>query len=207
MRYVLICGLVSGVALVSWLLAGRRLVTVLDRVTLLVVERPVVDRVIYESGTLELGGKRLDLMNPAFTRMAEVFLDSSGRAILESGGRQLPLGPGRAVPYIGGLTKFEFTQEAGDQVLLTVEHSRLAWPTPLEMNFMTGYAPSRRRNVYVRLRWTKLSGSKLHILWKTGQAYYGRDGWSPPRIESVTDGLIQLQIQESESAKSQRPKN
>jgi len=46
---------------------------------------------IYESGTLELGDKHFDLMNPAFTRVAEVSLAFSDRGVLTSGGRQFPL--------------------------------------------------------------------------------------------------------------------
>jgi hypothetical protein len=90
--------------------------------------------------------------------------------------------------------KLEFTKDTGDEVMLTVEQSRIAWPTPFAMNFMTGYSASRKRNVYLRLLWTKLSGSKLDMLWKTEQGYYSRDGWLPPQVESVTDGLIQVYI-------------
>jgi hypothetical protein len=197
LRHVLICGLLFGVALVSWLLAGRRLVTLLDRVTLVQVDHVGVERLIYESGTLELGGKRVYLSNSSFARVAEISMDSSGRAVLESGGRRFPLGPGRLVSYSGSAPKFQFTEDTGDEVLFTVEQSRLAWPTPLEMNFMTGYSASRKRNVYLRLRWTKPGGAKLHMVWKTEQGYYSRDGWLPPHIETVTDGLIHVSIQEA----------
>jgi len=197
LRYLLICGLLFAIALVTWLLAGKRLVSVLDRLTLVGVDHPDMKRVISEGGDLELGGKHLDLMDPAFARVAEISLSSSGRVVLESGGRRFPLGPGHSIPHIGGVPKFEFTQDPGDEVLFTVEQSRLAWPTPFETNFMTGYSPSRKRNVYLRLRWIKPSGAKLELLWKTEQSYYQRDGWLPPRIERVTDGLIHINIRDS----------
>jgi hypothetical protein len=196
LRYVVICGLLSGVALASCLLAGRRLVTLLDRVSLVVVERRGVDGLIYKGGTLELAGKRLDLMNAAFARPADLSLDSSGRVFLESGGRQFLLGPGRPAASTRGAPTIEVTKDTGDEVLFTVEQSRVAWPTPFEMNFMTGYSASRKRNVYFRLRWTKPGGSKLCRLWKTEQGYYRRDGWLPPQIESVMDGLVEVKIQE-----------
>jgi hypothetical protein len=60
-----------------------------------------------------------------------------------------------------------------------------------------GYAASRKRNVYLRLHWTKLSGAKLEMLWKTEQGYYWRDGWLPPRIESVTNGLVHVNMRET----------
>lgn len=169
----------------------------LDRVTLVLADHRSVEHLTYEDGTLEVGGRHLDLQNPVFVRVAELSLSSSGRAVLESGGRQFVLGPGHLVPDSGGLQKLAFTKDTGDKAVFTVEQSRFAWPTPFEMNFMTGYAPSRKRNVYLRLRWTKLNGAKLDIVWKTGQSYYSRDGWLPPRIESVTDSLVYVHIHES----------
>jgi len=78
-------------------------------------------------------------------------------------------------------------------------------PRLSKMNFMTGYAPSRKRNVYLRLRWTKRSGAKLEMVWKTEQGYYQRDGWVPHRIESVTDGLIHVNIQDNGNSNAQPP--
>jgi hypothetical protein len=197
LRYVLICGLLSGIALVSWLLAGRQLVTLLDQITLVVVDRRGVDRLIYKSGTLELGGMQLDLTSPAYARIAELSLTSSGHLVLDSGGQRFSLGLGYSISDINGVPEFECTKDEGDEVLLTIEQSRLAWPTPFEMNFMTGYSSSRKRNVYFRLRWTKVSGSQLKMLWKTEQGYYQRDGWLPSKIEGVTDGLIHVSMQEA----------
>src|SRR5262249_47953150 len=97
----------------------------------------------------------------------------------------------------GGLLKFEFAKDPGDEASLIVDQSRLAWPTPFETNFMTGYVPSRKRNVYFELRWTKLSGAKLTMLWKTEQGYYRRDGWMPPRIVAVAGGLVRVDIHEA----------
>src|SRR5689334_18975928 len=39
----------------------RRLVTLLDRVTLVVIDHRSVDRLIYDGSTLQVGGKHLDL--------------------------------------------------------------------------------------------------------------------------------------------------
>jgi hypothetical protein len=202
LRYLVICALLFSVGLVSWgiltwLLAGRRFVNLLDRVTLALVESPAAEHLVFESGNIELGGKSLTLENPAFKWAAQVSLSSSGHVVLESGGRRFPLGPGNSLPNIGGVPKFEFAKDPGDEVLFTVQQSRVAWPTPYETNFMTGYVASRRRNVYVRLRWTKLSGAKLDMLWKTDQGYYRRDGWRPPRIEGVAGGLIRVKIREA----------
>jgi len=197
LRYVWICGALCAVALFSWLLAGRRIVTLLDGVSLAVVERLGVERMVYESGTLELGGKHLDLTDRTFARVAEIALSSTGSVVLESGGRRFALGPGHTVPHAGNVPRVEFIKGEGDEVVFTGEQSRVAWPTPFDMNFMTGYSPSRRRNVYFRLRWSKPSGAKLEMLWRTEQAYYSRDGWLPFHVESITDGLMRVSIQGS----------
>lgn len=198
MRHLLIYGLVSVTALVCWLLAGRRLVTLVDGVSRARVYDVGLEGVIYDDGILELGGKHLDLRNPAFVRLAEVSLDAGGRAGLESGGQRFPMGPGRPLPHIGRMPRFECTKDAGDEIRFTVEHSRMAWPTFFELNFMTGHAPMWKRNVYLRLRWTKRNRTKLELLWKTEQSYYSQDGWSPPHIEAVLDGLIYIRIVEPE---------
>jgi len=202
LRYLLICVLLFGAGLGCWMLEGRCIVALLDRVTLVRIEFPALQHLVYDTGTLELGGKRLDLMTPAAAWAGELTLSSSGRVLLESGGRRFSFGPGHRVPSIGGLPKFEFAGDPGDEASLTVEQSRLAWPTPFETNFMTGYVASRRRNVYFRLRWTKLSGAKLNMLWKTEQGYYRRDGWMPPRIEGVAMGLTRVDIEEATGLES-----
>lgn len=190
LRNVLIIGLACSLALIGWVLAGRLIVTFLDRFTRTVVDRPQVERLAYDGGTLEVGGRRLDLMSPTYDRVAEVSRTPEGTVILRSGGKGFRLGLVQSAGNARDMAHFDFAADQGDQVLLSVEHSRLAWPTPFEMNFMTGYSASRKRNVYVRLRWMKASGAKLEMLWKTEQGYYARDGWLPPTVEAIMSGLI-----------------
>jgi hypothetical protein len=197
LRYLLICVLLFGTVMISWLLAGRRIVTALDRITLAWIDVPALEHLVFDAGTLELGGRRLDLMTPAGAWAGDVSLSSRGRVVLESGGRRFSFGPGHSVPSMGGLPKFEFVEDPGDEASLTAAQSHLAWPTPFETNFMTGYVPSRKRNVYFRLRWSKRSGAKLTMLWKVEQNYYRRDGWMPPHIEGVAMGLTRVDIEEA----------
>jgi hypothetical protein len=197
LRYLLIGVLLFGVGFVSWQLAGRRIVTLLDRVTLAQIEFAALGRSVYDLGALQLCGKSLDLMDPAFRWVGDVSLNSSGRVVLESGGRRFTFGPGRIIAAVGGVPTLEFNQDPGDEASLIVEQSRFAWPTPFETNFMTGYVRSRKRNVYFRLHWTKLSGAKLTMLWKTVQNFYQRDGWMPPQVQGVAGGLTEVDIQEA----------
>jgi hypothetical protein len=70
-----------------------------------------------------------------------------------------------------------------------MEQRRLAWPTPFETNLVTGYAPSRKPEHLSSAALDQLSGAKLELLRKIEESYYRRDGWLPPRIESITDGI------------------
>lgn len=197
MRNVLLYALGCLALLLTWLAAGRYLVTLLDQITLTTVERRNLEHLLYTDGVLDLAGTHVDFYNSTYTPLAELSLSPSGQVILKSGEKQFLLGPGSVLPESHGWPKFEFTKDAGDQALCTIEQSRIAWPTPFEMNFMTGHSPAYKRNAYVRLRWTKRNGAKLHILWKTEQLYYRQDGWSPRRIEAMVDGLTEINIQES----------
>lgn len=189
-------GLLFAAGLASWLLAGRWIVGLLDGVTLEVVDQREVERFRYEGGILQIEGKRLDLLDPAFAAVASVSLESNGSAaVLESGGKRFRLGTASSISSEGGALSFECAKDPGDQVQFTHHRSRLPWLTPFEMNFMTGYSPSRKRNVYFRLRWRKPGGEQLEMVWETGQSYYSRDGWLPREMESVTDSLMRVAIQ------------
>jgi len=63
------------------------------------------------------------------------------------------------------------------------------------MNFMTGQAPSWKRNVYYRLVWNKASGAKLVIVWRFEQGFYPNGGWTSTTMtrEGFT-GLLQVDV-------------
>ncbi|MGE5326410.1 MAG: hypothetical protein ACM3NO_05180, partial [Deltaproteobacteria bacterium] len=86
------------------------------------------------------------------------------------------------------------TPEPGDEVSLTVKRSFMSWPTPFEMNFMTGHSPSWKRHVYYHLRWKKRSGASLEMAWRYEQWYYGSLGWSNGMMASPGTGVIACKI-------------
>jgi hypothetical protein len=85
------------------------------------------------------------------------------------------------------------TPDAGDEATLEVMHSALSWPTPLDLNFMTGVSPSWKRHRYYRLVWKKRDGETLRALWRYEQWRYP-GGWSGDMNSLNPTGLIRLEI-------------
>ena len=86
---------------------------------------------------------------------------------------------------------------AGDDASIEIRRSILNWPTPFEVNFMTGHSPSWKRHLYYRVRWKKPSGANLEMLWRYEQFFYPGNGWGIGFMtrEGFT-GLIRIDIKE-----------
>jgi hypothetical protein len=86
-----------------------------------------------------------------------------------------------------------FAPDPGDSVTFRVAHSALAWPTPFELNFITGKSPSWKRNVYYTLAWRKGDGATLEMVWRYEQWLY--DDWgSPMMTQAGATGLKSVRI-------------
>ena len=85
---------------------------------------------------------RLVSLSPAVRPIdVRMYCDPGNRVILSSGGRLFVLGQcTRRMPARTG--EFQFVPASGDDVSLIVSRSMISWPTPFEINFMTGAAPS-----------------------------------------------------------------
>ena len=117
-----------------------------------------------------------------------------GKLGLASGGKVFPLGK---LPSGNDDTSETLaTQpEEGDNARLATGHSKVSWPTPLSLNFMTGVSPSWKRHSYQRLTWTKSNGSKLEMVWRYEQNFDQANGWtSPTMMREGETGLIKIQI-------------
>ena len=85
--------------------------------------------------------------------------------------------------------------DKADDATVTLEHSRLSWPTPFELNFMTGVSPSWKRHTYQRLTWIKPNGPRLEMVWHYEQFYYRGSGWASPTMTVAgKTGLIRVDI-------------
>jgi hypothetical protein len=113
--------IVTGIAIL-WLFAGRQISLLLDRVATVPYKTLPASPLTYEGGSFRIG---------------ELTLDDKPYAVRMQSGLPLPTG-GRS---------FTLTPEPGDETSFTIRRSCLSWPTPFEMNFMTGHVSSWRRHL------------------------------------------------------------
>jgi hypothetical protein len=112
---------------------------------------------------------------------------------LASGGKVFPMGPMPEIDSPG--ETIATAPDQGDDARISLSHSRLPWPTPFEVNFMTGSVTSWRRHTYQRLTWVKPNGSKLDMLWRYEQFFYKGNGWASPTMTHEGEtGLIKIEI-------------
>ncbi len=190
MRYMLFalvaaCGLV-----VLWLFTARSLSLLLDRIHRITLESQSPDHFVFDNGELIFDAYRLSLMSLDYQFPAKLAIGMTGRVSIVDGAKSFPFGPGRSTPNKSGLQFYEFTADAGDTVRFTYEQSLLSWWI-FEPNWMTGVAPSWRRHIYCRLRWTKRSGAKLELVWRGDQDYFKWEdrGWYPKKFYGMPNML------------------
>jgi hypothetical protein len=163
-----------------WILAGRHISLFLDRIKTVSIESLPTTPLTYSEeagGILQIGKLMMSTTDPSFQPYSvEIDRDSQHRLVLSAAGKS-----------------FVLTREPGDETSFTVERSLLSWPTPFDLNFMTGHSPSWKRHLYYVLRWKKSSGSKLTMVWRYEQYFY--DDWASGfMIRPGTTGLIQVEV-------------
>jgi len=196
MRFALILSALAMFGLAGvWLFAGRQVVLLIDRFATTEPEALPIGPMVYSPGGLAIGDypnwTLLPDSQPADFR-AEA--DDGGRLVLHSQGKDFPLGTRIGPPAINGLPDIPFTVDPGDDIRFIRMQSLISWPTFFAMNFMTGQAPSWRRNLYFRLTWRKPSGARLDMAWRYEQWFYPASGWSPAWMAPDGTGLIRLEI-------------
>src|SRR5262245_51355033 len=173
-----------------WLFAGRRISMLLDWFTTIRLRTLPVSPLSCSPGTIWFGDIPLSFAKTPETEDDAVDCDS-GRVIVSVGGRAFELGARRARGGAG----FKFAPDPGDQVSLMVDRSLLSWPTPFDLNLMTGHSPSWKRHLYYRLRWSKASGANLTMVWRYEQYFYDSDGWTDGFMtRGGSTGLIEARI-------------
>ncbi len=195
MRLILLRTALSVLALaIVWLETGRYMVRILDHlVTRRMADLPATP-IHFDPETITIAGRAMSTDGPIDHSLRfAVAVDSLHRVTITRGSDAITLG--RAG---GGEVRDETVlPEDGDQVRFALERSALSWPTPFELNFMTGHAPRWKRNLYYRLGWTKRSGGKLEAVWRYEQWFYpGAGGWSGDggMVSNGSTGLIEFRI-------------
>jgi hypothetical protein len=185
---------VLAAGVIAWLLGAHQISLTVDRLfTYRLYSMPVMP-LAYSLDTLWFDEFPLDLSSDVRPIDVHVNCASGNRATLSSDGRRFALG--RCTSRLPKATgEFQFTSDPGDALSLDVSRSLVSWPTPFELNFMTGQSPTWRRDLYYRLEWKKPSGAKLVMVWRFEQGFYPNDGWSAGTMTRVgSTGLLAVDI-------------
>ena len=179
-----------GALLVAGMAGARFLSLGLDRIHTAPVEsRPISEIGLEdaERGMLRIGDLRFSLAGTDFHPYPMTTKIDPGRQfVVESAGHAIALGP---VEKPAGVLR----PEPGDKARFRIEHSMLSWPTPLELNFLSGQSPSWKRHVYYRLSWEKPDGGRLEMVWRYEQWFY--QGWASAFMTRAgSTGLIRVDI-------------
>jgi hypothetical protein len=181
------------VILATWIFGGRQISLLLDRFGTIQMSSARINSIAYEgsgtAGTLHVNDLELSL-NDRNDPAPSIGTTKNGQLALANGGKVFAFGPTRS-----GEENLATMPPAGDDASIQVRRSILSWPTPFEINFMTGHSPSWKRHLYYRLLWKKPSGAKLEMLWRYEQYFYPGNGWASGFMTyKGSTGLIQLDI-------------
>jgi hypothetical protein len=186
-RTLIIIAAILGL-LIAWLVLGRQLVLLADAITTEGEAVPTSGPFVFSTDALHIANVPLELTTPNGDReTVRVEADATGRVALHAEDKTFPLGtrtdtPAETAVQLAGPYDTLFTPDPGDTVTFRTAHSAIAWPTPLELNFMTGKSPSWRRNTYYTLTWRKPDGATLEMTWRYEQWFY--DDWASPQMIS-----------------------
>jgi hypothetical protein len=179
--------------LTTWILGGRQISLFLDRFGTIETTSARIHSLAYEGngtgGILRVNDLGLSL-NDRNGPAPSIGTTKNDQLALANGGKVFAFGPARSEAE-----NLAVVPSTGDEAFIEIRRSILSWPTPFEVNFMTGHSPSWKRHLYYRLLWKKPSGAKLEMLWRYEQYFYPGNGWASGFMtyKGLT-GLIQLDI-------------
>lgn len=181
--------------LAAWIFSGRQISLFLDRFGTIEMSSARINSIAYEGsgtgGILHVNDLELSL-NDRNGSNPSVGTTKTDQLALADRGKVFPFG---AVRTEG--ENLATMPAADDNASIEIRRSVLSWPTPFELNFMTGQSPSWKRHLYYRLLWTKSSGAKLEMLWRYEQYFYPGNGWANGFMtREGSTGLIQITIRE-----------
>jgi hypothetical protein len=181
--------------LATWIFGGRQLSLFLDRFETIEVASARINSIVYEGlgtgGILHVNDLALSL-NDRNDPNPNIGTTKNDQLGLADGGKVFAFGPPRSEAE-----NLSTVPPAGDDAFIEIRRSILSWPTPFDLNFMTGQSPSWKRHLYYRLLWKKPSGAKLEMLWRYEQYFYPGNGWASGFMtREGSTGLIQVAIRE-----------
>jgi hypothetical protein len=184
--------------LASWILGERQISLFIDRFGTIQTSSAPIKSIAYEGsdtgGWLRVNDLALGL-NDTGPKLAPSFGSTrDNQFALASNGKVFAFGPLASTTANGG-DYLAAIPQADDEALLVRGHSVLSWPTPFDINFISGESPTWKRHNYYRLRWKKPSGATLDMLWRYEQYFYPRNGWAAGfMIRNSSTGLVRVEI-------------
>ena len=183
-----------------WIFRGREISSFIDRYWTVETHSAQIQSIAYEGsgtgGTLICNGVSFSLNDLSQGLSLSVGSTKDNQLALATSGKVFPFGPLTSTSEDTG-ERLATVPRAGDEALLAMRHSVLIWPTPFDMNLMTGQSPSWKRNIYQEIRWKKSSGARLQMLWRYEQFFYPGNGWTSAFMtREGSTGLIRIDIKE-----------
>ena len=183
-----------------WIFRGGEISSFVDRYWTMETHSAPIQSITYEGsgtgGILVINGVSLSLNDVRSDLSFSVGSTKDNQLALATSGKVFPFGPLTSTSENAD-ERLATVPPTGDQAFLATRHSVLSWPTPFDMNLMTGQSPSWKRNIYQEIHWKKLSGAKLQMLWRYEQFFYPGNGWSSGSMtREGSTGLIRVDIKE-----------
>ena len=204
MRRILILLVIVAVCAASfaalWIFRGGEISSFIDRYWTVEIQSTQIHSVAYEGngsgGILIFNDVRLSLNDVSPGLSLSVGSTKDNQLALASSGKVFAFGPLPSTAEETG-DHLSAVAAASDQALLITRHGVLSWPTQFDFNFITGQSPSWKRHIYYEIRWKKVSGANLEMLWRYEQFFYSGTGWASGFMtREGSTGLIRLQIKE-----------
>jgi hypothetical protein len=183
------------VFLATWIFYGHQISLLLDRVGTIQMTSARINSIAYQGngtgGILHVNDVELSL-NDRKGPAPSIGTTKNDQLALAERGKVFAFGPVRTEAE-----NLATVPPAGDDASIEIRRSILNWPTPFEVNFMTGHSPSWKRHLYYRARWKKSSGATLEMLWRYEQYFYPGNGWGNGFMtREGSTGLIRVDIKE-----------
>ena len=192
----------AGAAMLAalWIFRGREISSFIDRYWTVETQSTPIQSIAYQGS----GSQGILIINDVSFSLNDVRPDLSlsvgstkdNQLALATSGKVFPFGPLTSSSESTG-ERLATVPPSGDQAFIAIRHSVLSWPTPFDMNLMTGQSPSWKRHIYQEIRWKKSSGATLQMLWRYEQFFYPGNGWTSGLMtREGSTGLIRVDIKE-----------
>ena len=199
---ILLVTLAAGAATLAavWIFRGREISSFIDRYWTVETQSVPIQSIAYEGsgsgGILICNGVSFSLNDLRPGLSLSVGSTKDNQLALASSGKVFPFGPLTSTSENTG-ERLATVPPLGDQAFLAIRHSVLSWPTPFDLNFMTGHSPSWKRHIYYEIRWKKSSGANLEMLWRYEQFLYPGNGWASGFMtRQGSTGLIRVEMKD-----------